>query len=254
MSGRSATRHTVFVVALVAVVVFPVAARAQDVNQILGNMRRAIAPAKDVRADFDMTMTTKRGDSTRWAGSYFRKGGADGGIHMIFESPLDLRGTEITARSDANGKEDFWIYLPALRRNRHIEGDMRGESFLGTDFNYEDLGLESLVNWTNTRVEDGKVDGHACYHVESKPPGGWWYGRVVRSIDKKTFLPLRTEYYDRSGVLWKVRTYDKIETVDGHPTATRITMQTIPENESTIIDLTRIQYDTGLSPKLFVAP
>jgi outer membrane lipoprotein-sorting protein len=87
--------------------------------------------------------------------------------------------------------------------------------------------------------------------VESTPQNGWWYGRVVRCIDEKTFMPVRTEYYDRSGALWKVREFSEIEMIDGYRTWTRLTMETVPTRTSTSITLSDVEYDTGLSPYLF---
>ena len=89
---------------------------------------------------------------------------------------------------------------------------------------------------------------------ESKPASGWWYGRVVRCIDKKNYLPLRTEYYDRSDVLWKVRTFEDVTSVEGHTMAKRITMATVPTHTSTTVTFTNVRYDTGLPARLFTSP
>jgi outer membrane lipoprotein-sorting protein len=90
--------------------------------------------------------------------------------------------------------------------------------------------------------------------VESVPDRGWWYGRIVRCIDKKDYLPRRTEYYDRAGILWKVRTFEAIKTINGYPTATEITMQTVPTGTSTRITLKDVEYNTHLPDAIFEGP
>jgi hypothetical protein len=138
------------------------------------------------------------------------------------------------------------IYLPAIRRVRDLQGDMRGESFLGTDFNYEDLGFESVAFQQHALRGEGHAHGRDCYLVESIPDHGWWYGKILRCIDTETYLPLHTEYHDRSGVLWKVRTLDVVEMISSYPTPTQMTMRTVPTGTSTRITLRGVAYDTGL--------
>jgi hypothetical protein len=242
-----------FALALVVATLPPVA-QAQDVTMIVTRMREAVMAGTDMRADFTMDMSNENGEVSRWAGQYFRRAGAEGGIRMIFDSPLDLRGTEITARIGTDGADHLRIFVPSLRRTRDVQGDARGESFLGTDFNYEDLGLEQLADAENVLGDDGKFGGRACFTVVSKPRQGWWYGKVVRCIDKKTFLPLKTEYFDRNGVSWKIATIDAVETIGGNPTATHVTMRTIPTGTATALSLTKVTYGTGLPASLFARP
>ena len=233
------------------VLLVPMRASAIDVTELLARARQALEPGTDMRAGFDFTIANARGESVHWTGVYYRRSVPDSRIRLLFDSPLDLRGTDVVVRRATDGISRTRIYLPGLRREREIDADMRGESFLGTDFNYEDLGLQHLDFQQHTLVGEEELDGRACYRLESVPDRGWWYGKIVRSIDTKTFLPRRTEYYDRSGVLWKVRTFNDVKTVNGFPTATRIAMQTVPTGTSTTITLSDIQYNTKLADVLF---
>jgi hypothetical protein len=111
-------------------------------------------------------------------------------------------------------------------------------------FNCEDLGFQHM-EFQEHKLESYDEEARDCYRVASIPQEGWWYARIVRCIDKKTYLPLRTEYYDRTGTLWKVRTLDGVKTIKSFPTASRITMQTLPTGTQTRITLSEIQYDVG---------
>lgn len=219
-----------------------------DVNDVLARMRRAMEPGKDMRATAVLTVTNERGETVRWTGHLYR---ASLGLRLVFDDPIDLRGTEVSITRVGERATKTRVYLPALRRVRQLDADMRGESFLGTDFNYEDIGLGDL-EYHQHRLEEEK--DASCYRVESTPSGGWWYGRIERCIDKKDYLPRRTEYFDRNGVLWKVRTLGGVKKIGGYPTATEITMETVPQRTSTTITLSDIQYDTGLPEGLFRSP
>lgn len=246
--------------AALAVLVLTTAATAaaMDVTEALQRMRQASFAGKSMRATFDFDIANAKGESVRWTGQYLRRNVPDMRVRLTFDAPADLHGTEVSVTGGDKGESRISVYLPSLRRVREISGDMRGESFFGTDFNYEDLGLQPLDFQQHAISEAKDPDGHDAYRVESTPQRGWWYGRIVRWLDHKTFLPMRTEYYDRAGILWKTRTLGKIQTIGSHPTATEITMTTVPTKTSTRITLGNVVYDTPLDdtafPNLQAAP
>ncbi len=241
-------------VALLAVTGLPAEVAAIDVTQLLHRIRDATFAGQDMRANFDFEIVNAKGESVHWTGQYYRRNGPAPRTRLVFDHPLDLRGTEVTVISGTNGETHTRVYLPGVRRVRDITADMRGESFLGTDFNYEDLGLQAL-DFQQQSLGDGKdPEGRDCHRLESVPQSGWWYGRIVSCVDRKSYLPLRTEYYDRAGVLWKIRTLEGVKTIKSHPTATQITMQTVPTKTLTRITLSDIAYDSGLADVLFESP
>jgi outer membrane lipoprotein-sorting protein len=251
---RAAQRTWTAVALVTAIVASAALASAADVNTVLTKMRRAVAPGEDMRANVTFTMTNARGEDVQWTGRMYRRAGSDSRTRIVLEHPLDLRGTDVTVVRTPDGGSRARIYLPAIRRVREISGDMRGESFLGTDFTYEDLGFQQVEYRQHALLDEAELDGRDCYVVESKPDEGWWYGRVVRWVDQRDFLPRRTEYYDRNGVLWKVRTFDQVRTIAGRPTWTRLVMKTLPTGTATTIELRDVEYDTGLSSALFEEP
>ncbi|MCC6849449.1 MAG: outer membrane lipoprotein-sorting protein [Deltaproteobacteria bacterium] len=222
-----------------------------DVTEALQRMRQASFAGKDMHAQIAFDIVNAKGESVRWVGRYFRRNAPETRIRLSFDAPADLHGTEVSVVGGAKDESRVSVYLPSLRRVREISGDMRGESFFGTDFNYEDLGLQPLAFQQHALTEAKDPAGRDCYRIESTPQHGWWYGRIVRFVDRTSFLPLRTEYYDRAGVLWKVRTLGKIQTIASHPTATEITMETVPTKTSTRITLSEIAYDTELDDSAF---
>jgi hypothetical protein len=246
-------RSCIPALALAASMLMNGAASGADVTTVLARTRQALVPGKDMRANVTFDIRNERGEDVRWTARLYRKSGAEAALRLVFDAPLDLRETDVTAMRTASGEARTTIYLPAVRRVREITADARGESFLGTDFNYEDIGLQDVEYEQHRFLDDDEIGGRPCYRVESIPGRGWWYGKIVRWIDKKDFIPRRTEYYDRAGVLWKVRTFEKIRSIDGHPTWTRLVMETVPTHTSTTITLHDIEYDTGLSPYLFEA-
>jgi hypothetical protein len=248
--GRLAPGYTL----LILLLLLPHRAAAADVIDVLARMRRAVEPGGDLRAGVELVMTNPHGERVAWQGEFYRIDGANPRKRLVLESPPDLRGVSITVQRLDTGADRYRISLPFVRRVREIEADQRGEPFLGTDFNYEDLGLEELEFKQHALRGEDRVGRRPCYRVESIPARSWWYGRIVRCIDKKDWLPRRTEYYDPSGLLYKVRTFDRVETITGHPTPVEITMEVVPAHTSTRLILHEVEYDTGLRDDLFEAP
>jgi hypothetical protein len=77
---------------------------------------------------------------------------------------------------------------------------------------------------------------------------------VTRCIDKKDYLPRRTEYYDPAGQLYKIRSIDRVERLEAYPTPVVITMDVVPTQTSSRISLSDVEYDVGLTEKLFEEP
>lgn len=231
--------------ALLWLTLTPSVTGATDVSDVLTRMHEALTSGTDMRASMLFVMTNEHGESVRWTGEFQRTpGGAL--VRFIFHSPLDIRGIEVTARHIRRGIDETEIYLPSLRRNRKIEADMRGESFLGTDFNYEDLGLEELDFHQHSLRDKEKINGRNCYRVESVPDDSWWYGKIVRFIDTKSYLPRLTEYYAPGGGLFKVRTLDRVARIEKHDVPTVITMRTVPLGTSTRIEFSDVRFNMGV--------
>src|SRR5215510_13714917 len=75
---------------------------------------------------FRLQIATKRVDGkTRFLG--------------VFLAPPDERGTKLLTIENMERQDDHFLYLPFLGRVKRIYGGRRQESFLGTDFTFEDM-------------------------------------------------------------------------------------------------------------------
>lgn len=234
----------VFVCALLACLTLVGGADAADVERVLERMRVAILPPARMEARFVFEVEDDAGASSRWTGRVERDG-VERAMRMRFDSPSDIDGVVFTAKREPGRFDTATIYLPTVRRTRTIKQNFRGVPFLGSDFNYEDLGLEQLQFQSHRLVGEGEVDGRPCDRVESRPSQSWWYGMIVRCIDREDFLPRRTEYFDSGGRLYKVRTLEDVRDVDGHPTPFRIRMRVLPDESETVITRSEVDYGSA---------
>ena len=134
--------------------------------------------------------------------------------------------------------------------NRIAARDSRS-SFVGSDFTYEDISGRDIVADTHTLLKEDQVDGRKVYLVESKPNSPSEYARKLAWIDQTTFLPLKEEYYDIQGALYKVFTADEIKEIQGLPTAMKRTMADVKTGHKTEVVFERVQYNVGIGEDLF---
>ena len=98
-----------------------------------------------------MTLLSLRGRGTPGAGP----AAPDGDRLLIrFSYPNDIRGTGFLVWEHPKQDDERFLYLPSLGRVRRIAGTETQESFVGSDFTYEDIGGRELDDYTYAIVDE----------------------------------------------------------------------------------------------------
>lgn len=169
-----------------------------------------------------------------------------------FNYPNDIRGTGFLVWEHPDADDERFLYLPSLGRVRRIAGSEAQESFVGSDFTYEDIGGRELEDYTYALFGEETwtaPDGsrHAVWRLESKSrkPGAR-FPRVVSLIRKDLYIAVRAEIYNRRNE--KQKTFDarRIEKTDGYWTVTAMTMADALEGTRTELVVEKAEYDVGL--------
>jgi hypothetical protein len=136
-----------------------------------------------------------------------------------FLSPADVKGSGYLSISQDKDNESRYLYLPALKKSRRISAGEDSDSFMGSDFTYEDLDEIDLDKFNFTLVGDEKVDDTECFKIEvvpnetTKKTSG--YSRRIYFVSKATFVVYRIDFYDRRNVLFKNLILKDIKLVHG---------------------------------------
>lgn len=117
--------------------------------------------------------------------------------------------------------DDKWIYLPALRTTRRVNSSEGDKSFTGTDASYDDMATREIDDDTHELLGEENKNGFDCYKVKSTPTAATMpkaqYQYRIQWIDKKTFVPIYAEMYDKKdGSLVKVLTVEKLKNISGY--------------------------------------
>ena len=174
---------------------------------------------------------------------------------LHFTLPNDIRGTGFLVWEHPDGEDERFLYLPSLGRVRRIAGSEAQESFVGSDFTYEDIGGRELEDYTYTLVAEDETwtapDGsrHAVWRLESKSttPGAR-FPRVVSLIRKDILIAVRAEIFNRRNERQKTFDAKRVEKVDGYWTVTAMTMADAAEGTRTDLIVDKAEYGVGLKP------
>jgi len=167
-----------------------------------------------------------------------------------FLSPADVAGTGFLVLEDAGGREQQFLYMPAIGKVKRITGNQRQQRFMGTDLTYADLEWGSLRRADVRRLDDASVGPYATWVIEAKPrDDGAAYGRTVTWIEKTSFVPLKVEFYDRAGATpVKTLAVRKLEKREGRWVAMESVVRDAAGGSSTRMTVTELDTKTPLDP------
>jgi hypothetical protein len=133
-----------------------------------------------------------------------------------FTAPADLAGAGFLQIQKRDGDDDRFLFLPELKRSRRIAGNLRGTSFMGTDFSFADLDRRDLRESNTTKLPDENVGPHACFRLQTTPKrSDSPYSLVELWVRKDNYLPLKMKMYDRAKVLFKTFTAQEVRRISG---------------------------------------
>lgn len=219
---------------------------------------------RDSRVTMRMTLVDRRGRERQRALTIKGLRGGPGrptpGDRTLlhFTLPNDIRGTGFLVWEHPNADDERFLYLPSLGRVRRIAGSEAQESFVGSDFTYEDIGGRELEDYTYELLAEDETwtapDGtkHAVWRLASRSrKADARFPRVVSLIRKDLFIAVRAEIYNRRNELQKTFEARKIEKIDGYWTVTSMTMTDALERTRTDLIVEKAEYDVGLKPEDF---
>lgn len=173
-----------------------------------------------------------------------------------FTQPADIAGTgflvwEHKGAAAAASEDERFLFLPSLARVRRIAGSEAQESFVGSDFTYEDIGGREFEDYTYTLLNDTAANGTA-YTLESraKNPNAR-FPRVVSTVRKDNFVVVHAEIFNKRDELAKVYEASKVEKVGKYWTVMAMTMKDLVQKTRTEMIVEKAEYDVGLGDDAF---
>lgn len=216
----------------------------------------------NVSRKLTMELIDKRGKSRTRETKAFRKYfGKERRTAIFYEIPSNVKGTAFLVYDypDANEDDDQWLYLPALRKTRRISASNRGDYFLGTDFTYEDIKLESKLSvedYAYTTIGKEVIDGHETYVLEGVPINAetaneLGYSKTKAWVDAKNWMIRKGEFWDVAGNHLKTTYIKDIQQVQNIWTALSVQIENHKTGHKTNFTFSEVDYTTVIDDDFF---
>ena len=174
-----------------------------------------------------------------------------------FTYPNDIRGTGFLVWEHPHADDERFLYLPSLGRVRRIAGSEAQESFVGSDFTYEDIGGREFDDYSYAFAAP---DGQSATWTPpgSGPPRPAWrlesrrkdasaeFPRVVSLVLKDSFVVVGADVYNRRNEKQKVYTVRRIEQIEAIWTVMESEMTNGIEKTRTELVVESMDYNVGL--------
>jgi outer membrane lipoprotein-sorting protein len=169
--------------------------------------------------------------------------------YIYFDAPPDVERTVFMVYKHLHADDDRWLYLPALDLVKRIAATDKRTSFVGSDFFYEDVSGRSIDLDEHELIETTN-DYYVLKHTP-KDPDSVEFSYYEMYVHKASFIPVQTTYYDKAGEKYRIYRALKVETIDGHPTVTRSSMENLKTGSKTEMSYADVKYDTDIPDSVF---
>lgn len=239
--------------ALVAGLLLSGPSRAADVKTIVKQANiNAYYQGQDGRAKVRLTIVDGKGRKRTRQFTILRRNEKPGGAQhflVLFSRPADVRRTVFLVAKRVRKDDDRWMYLPAMDLVKRIAAADKRTSFVGSHFFYEDISGRSLREDHHKLLRSTAT--HHVVRATPRRPGAVEFKHFDVHIDRKTMLPTKMEYTDRSGKLYRRIEALKVQTVDGFATVTSMRATDLASGGYTISEMRGIKYNISLPQEIF---
>lgn len=170
--------------------------------------------------------------------------------YALFVSPVRDKGTAVLRLSDS-----LWMYLPTAEKTIKISGHMLKQSFMGSDFSYQDSTerLKLLERYEAGPVATDTLNGKNVYLLDlrAKQADATYFERKMW-VDRDRYVVLKQEMYAKSGKLLKVQTLLETVKIGDRWFASHVKMEDkLKNNTYSEMIFTNIKLDEKIPPSLF---
>jgi outer membrane lipoprotein-sorting protein len=206
----------------------------------------------DGRSEVRMIISDAQGREQRRQFTVLRRDVDEAGDQqflVVFSQPSDVRNTVFLVNKHINKDDDRWLYLPGLDLVKRVSAGDKRTSFVGAHYFYEDVSGRRPSDDTHELIETS--DSFYVLSHAPKDPGSVEFSSYSTWIDRQTFLPMKIEYTNPAGDIYRrVEVFDVAE-FDGHPTVTTSRVSDLLTGGKTDMQFRYIKYDVGIPDSVF---
>ncbi len=206
----------------------------------------------DGRSEVRMIISDAQGREQRRQFTVLRRDVDEAGDQqflVVFSQPSDVRNTAFLVNKHVNKDDDRWLYLPGLDLVKRISAGDKRTSFVGAHYFYEDVSGRRPSDDTHELLESS--DTFYILRHTPRNPQSVEFSSYLTWIDRQTFLPMKIEYTNPAGDIYRrVEVFDVTE-INGYPTVTTSRVSDLLTGGKTDMQFRYIKYDVGIPDSVF---
>lgn len=206
----------------------------------------------DGRSEARMIIRDAQGREQRRQFTVLRRNvetGGDQDFLVVFSQPSDVRNTAYLVKKHAGSDDDRWLYLPGLDLVRRVSAGDKRTSFVGAHYFYEDVSGRGPDEDMHELIET--TDEHYLMRHTPKDASAVEFTSYRTLIDRQTFLPMKIEYTNAAGDVYRRVEVLAVEEIEGYPTVTLSRVSDLAGGGQTDMQFRYIDYDLGLEDSVF---
>ncbi len=229
---------------LLLALALPLPLAADDARELL-TRSEAMHRSGTQEYEGELTVVSKDGKVRKKSWKSWRQGYAGDAKQLIrFTAPPEVKGVGFLSLGHPGANADQWLYLPSMKRERRIATQDRDASFVGTDFNYEDMEEFDQSRYDVATKGEETIDGQPCVLIEARPKGRSLYERKVLALRKDILYVVRSVSWKKGEKEPAKRlVLSDIAQVDGHWSAKRLEMKDLKKGSTTTVLLQQLAFD-----------
>lgn len=240
-------KRKIFILVIIIAMAFPVIGQEMTAKEIVNK-----ADQKDRGNTYqgEMAMTIVR---PKWERTVEMKSWSKGDEYflILITAPAKDKGQVFLKRGN-----EMWNWVPAIERTIKLPPSMMGQSWMGSDFNNDDLVKQSSIvkDYTHTLLGTENIRGMDCYKIELIPleDAAVVWGKIFLWITKENFNMWKTEFYDEEDYL--VSTQNCYDLKDVGDRIIPMRFEIIPADEpaqKTVLEIKKVQYNLPINDSFF---
>lgn len=107
-----------------------------------------------------------------------------------FTYPPQVKGMAVLSLEN----DVMYLYMPSFRKVRRIAAHVRNQTFMGTDYSYDDMTLPSFSDYYEP-ITAGVKEGYYLLVLKPKPSQKKVYSQIDLYVHPESFLVYRLVYY-----------------------------------------------------------
>lgn len=171
---------------------------------------------------------------------------------LLFLLPTDVKGTKLLTWSHFEDEDDQWVYLPSYGRVKRISSRLKTGSFMGSEFSYEDLGGRDVGKFKHKFIKNDVLNGRKAWVLDQQPKDRYsGYSKQTIWLDFEYKNPIKVEYYDRKGDLFKVANFEGYKKHDQWWRPGKVVMRNVQNRKKSTMVWKDIEFNKRFPSKDF---